>query len=102
MDLFKNIFFNSWIKALFFIAFCILATYLLINNFWQILTTFVDWRNKKFWMALGVIGSAMFLLPTFMNMMFFVKIIQIADNTKKTEELLTKQIELFNQILQKK
>ncbi|MGL4393945.1 MAG: hypothetical protein ACRCS8_01820 [Brevinema sp.] len=102
INILKKIFLNSWVKTFFFLALCFLGTYLLIMNFWPILTTFFDIRSKNFWIALGVIVPIMFLIPTFINMVLFAKIVQIADNTKQTERLLAQQNELLKQILNKK
>lgn len=79
---------NSWTKTFFFIVLCVGGTYVTISYFSQELLTLVDLRKKETWIALSVLIPTIWLLPNMMNTFLFLKIVQIADNTKKTSILL--------------
>ena len=102
----KNIltkfFFNSWTKTLFFICLCIGLTYFIINNFTEQLVSLINWRKKETWVMLSIMIPTILLLPTFLNTFVFLKIVQIADNTKQQNTLLKKQNVLLQQILENK
>lgn len=101
MKLLKAIFLNSWVKTLFFLGICFAGTYFIIIHFNQIFQQIFNWRSKKFWTALAILIPTAFLVPTFLNMLLFAKIVQIADNTHKTQKLLQKQLELLQKSLKK-
>lgn len=102
MKIIKLIFFNSWIKSLFFICMCFVFTYFIIYHSLDVLKGFINFRDKNFWISLGVVIPTMFLLPTFINMFLFAKIVQIADNTNKTQKLLVEQIKILKELLKQK
>ncbi|MGL4677273.1 MAG: hypothetical protein ACRCWI_06365 [Brevinema sp.] len=96
----KKIFCNSWVKSLFILLCCFLGTYYTIYYFSDNLIALFNWKNKEFWTTVAVMIPAIFLFPTLVNGFFFLKIIQIADNTKKTQDLLKKQNELLAKFLE--
>lgn len=101
MKLLKKIFCNSWVKTLFFIGLCIGTTYVIVVYFTPQFITLFNWRSKGFWTTLAILIPVIYLLPTFVNMFFFLKIVQIADNTHKTTKLLQKQIKLLEKTIKK-
>jgi len=101
MKIFQMIFSNSWIKTIFFLVICFASTYFIIINFSDIFQQIFNWRNKNFWTSLAILIPMVFLIPTFLNILLFAKIVQIADNTNKTQKLLQKQIDLLQLILKK-
>ena len=97
-----TIFFNSWTKTLFFICLCIVLTYFIINNFTDELVSLINLRKKETWVMLSVMIPTILLLPTFLNTFVFLKIVQIADNTKQQNTLIKQQNVLLQQILENK
>lgn len=88
----KTVFCNAWIKSLVFFVVCFAATAWIVSHFSDVFTMFFNWRNKNFWTGLAILIPTVFLVPMFMNMFLFIKIVQIADNTQKTNELIQQYI----------
>ncbi len=97
----KNIFFNSWIKTALVMLFCFFGTYIVLAYFSADLRAMVDFRSKAFWTAAVFAVPAAFLFPTMLNGFFFLRVTQIADETKKTRKLIEEQNELLKHILDK-
>ncbi|MGL4366734.1 MAG: hypothetical protein ACRCTQ_00405 [Brevinemataceae bacterium] len=91
---------NSWIKSFVLLSLCALAVYFVMMNFSSIIVGLFDLRNLKHnWTMIIMVLSSFVLIPMFLNMLFFVKIIQIADNTKKYNQLVKQQNEKFDKLI---
>lgn len=88
----KTVFWNSWIKSFVFFMICFAVTAWIVSHFSDVFTAFFNWRNKNFWTGLAILIPTVFLVPMFMNMFLFIKIVQIADNTQKTNKLIQQYI----------
>lgn len=84
----KAVFWNSWIRTFVCFVISFFLTMFVIYYFSGDFTSPFKGRYKDFWEFL----FALFLLPMFMNVFLFIKIVQIADNTKKTTQLIQKYI----------
>ncbi len=101
MKIIKAILNHSWVKTFLFLLICFGSTYVIVAHFTPQLISLFNWRSKEFWTTLAIMVPVMFLIPTFVNTFFFLKIVQIADNTQKTNQLLQKQIQLLENKLNK-
>ncbi|MGL5955768.1 MAG: hypothetical protein ACRC0X_04085 [Brevinema sp.] len=100
MKYIKKLLCNSWTKSLFILLCCFLGTYYTILYFSDNLITLFNWRSKEFWTTIAVMIPAIVLFPALVNGFFFLKIIQIADHTKKTQDLLKQQNKLLEKLLE--
>ncbi len=97
----KNFFFNSWLKTGLVLLFCFFGTYFVVHYSSQNLISLINWQSKGFWTFMALAVPSAFLFPTMLNGFFFLRVTQIADETKKTRKLIEEQNELLKHILDK-